>query len=508
MKNKIVFSTLILSAGALLAKLLGALYRIPLSNILGAEGMGLYQMVFPIYSLLLVIITGGVPVYVSQKVAYYRAENNTEAINKLIKSAKILAGVLGAFIGLILFLFSQNFASLQGNDDAALGYMAVSISVAFTCLISVYRGMFQGFENVIPTSLTQIIEQFIKLVLGISLSLILVQHGLIYGVAGALLAVSVSEIISFGFVWLYAKFKQNSIFYKKVRISFTEVKETAIRAMPLSIYSIMIPLMTAIDSFIIINLLITSGFMSELATSLFGLYSGMVAPIIGFPTIFCANICIALLPSLSFKIKKNQEISTTLAKTFKFVWAFTVPCAVGLMTISPIIFKAFYPVLESSLSTTGILMLEISALNIVFLSIIQITSAVLQAHGKFKKPIISLGVCFLLRLVLSIVLVSMPQINIVGLAIANCVGLLVAAIINLIFVKKLTSIKLNFFEIIIPFLAAIIMGLIIILLRGMININLYLKLFLIMGIGGIIYLAFIFIFKLFTLKDIVDIFKK
>ena len=126
----------------LLSKMLGALYRIPLSNILGTEGIGLYQMVFPVYSLFLVAITGGMPVYVAQKVSKFRANNDNESINKVIKNSVVLSMIIAIIFCFVLIVFSMPLAYLQGNKNAYLGYITVAISIIFSAITSVYKGYF------------------------------------------------------------------------------------------------------------------------------------------------------------------------------------------------------------------------------------------------------------------------------------------------------------------------------------------------------------------------------
>ena len=159
--------TVILFFANIISKLFGAFYRLPLSNILGAEGMGLYQMAFPIYSFLLTLITGGISITLTRQIAIYRAKQDRVGIYKTF----VLGRNTSLFFGLIFFftllLFAYPLSRLQGNVNAFYGYFAISIGFVFACMLGAYRGYYQGFNNMKPTAISQVLEQAVKLVLGL-----------------------------------------------------------------------------------------------------------------------------------------------------------------------------------------------------------------------------------------------------------------------------------------------------------------------------------------------------
>lgn len=271
MKNKLLKSTLILSVSMIIAKFLGALYRIPLSNILGAQGMGIYQMVFPLYSLCLVFCTGGVSTYLSQTISKLRARGDFNQINKTLKTTKCLCVIYGLFVSVMFLLFCGLISQIQGNALATLGYVAISVGFVFSCLLGVYRGYFQGYENMIPTAISQIVEQTIKLATGLVFAKVLLRYGIEWGVFGALLGISLSEIISYLFMFFYAKkYKTKKI---TVVVCFVDYKQTIKSFLPLSLTAIMLPIISAIDSIFAIKFMIMSGLDLQTSTSLFGIYS-------------------------------------------------------------------------------------------------------------------------------------------------------------------------------------------------------------------------------------------
>lgn len=195
-----------LAVCSVIAKLLGALYRIPLTNVIGGEGMGLYQMVFPLYTLLLTVSSGGLPVAISRLVAVKLSRGDERGARKILRVAVIALGAVGAAGSLVLALLARPIARMQGNPAAALAYYGISPSVALVCLLSCYRGYYQGRENMLPSAASQLVEQAIKLVAGLSLAARFAVRGLEFSVLGALLGVSLSELAATVALALYHAF--------------------------------------------------------------------------------------------------------------------------------------------------------------------------------------------------------------------------------------------------------------------------------------------------------------
>lgn len=500
MKNKMLKSTIILTLSCIFAKLLGAIYRIPLSNILGTEGIGLYQMVFPLYSLCLVLLTGGISTYLSQKIAYYRARNDIKSAYAHFKSALLICLVYGIIGASLLSGLSFPIASVQGNQMATMGYMAIALSFVFSCLASAYRGYFQGYENMLPTSISQILEQVFKLLFGLLFSYLFLSNGLMWGVFGALLGVSISEIISFIYLGVCQKNHKNRPQY--IKPSSQDYHAVIKGFLPISMTSIMMPLMSAFDSFFVVKLMNISGLSVSASTSLFGIYSGMICPILNFPIMICSAVCVVLLPNLAYQIQKKADIYKILKNAFLFVWVFSLPCAGGFIAIASLVLKIFYPVLEASYIAVATLAMQIASVNVVWLSFIAICSSVLQAYGKYNLPCFSLGISFIVKISLTFILSLNPNINIIGLAIINTLTYCIATIINLYFIKKHTNMCLSLIKCIVPLFSAIIMTIILFVVKSLLNINLFVELLIIVFVGVFIYMSFMIFFKIININEI------
>ena len=189
-KQSFLAGAIIISVGGFVSKLLGAVYRIPLTNILGGEGMGIYQMVYPLYCILLTVSASGIPTGISRLISSGRGAGAE-------RQAFRLYGAVGVIGMLIMFVLSAPLAALQTEPAIKLCCQLLCPSVFFVSLLSVVRGYFQGKGNMLPTATTEIMEQVIKVAFGVAFSY-LFRGNLPLAVASTLLAVTISEIISTG----------------------------------------------------------------------------------------------------------------------------------------------------------------------------------------------------------------------------------------------------------------------------------------------------------------------
>lgn len=501
-----VKNTLILSICMLVAKMLGALYRIPLSNILGTQGIGLYQMVFPVYSLFLVAITGGMPTYVAQRVSSYRAHNDYDKVNTLIKNCIFLAILIATVFCLVLICFARPLATIQGNSSAYLGYITVAISILFSSVTSVYKGYFQGMETMLYNASATILEQLSKLLFGLLGAILLSKFGVIYAVSGAFLGILVSEIATF--LYMSIVYKKNIKLKGKSYIKVSDLKQIFRKFFPLSLSSLVLPLSSCVDSFIVINLLMLKGSDVFSATSLFGIATGMVSPFVNFPILLFGTICTAILPAFVYMFEKGEDIAPVTNNTLFFVWLLCVPCAFGFVAISPNIITLFFPAIEIEFRQLAVLYLQISAFNIIYLSVAQILYSILNSLGKFYMPLIAQTAGVVLKITIFIVLVLFANLGIISLAIATAICDASSCIISLIFVKKKIQIKLKFKNIFVPIFSSILMFICSFLINKYFFINKYLKLATIVFVALVVYFSICFIFKIISINDIKTMFNK
>ena len=205
MKNKsVIKGASILGITTFLVKLLGALYRIPLTNIVGGVGIGLYQMIFPVYALLLDFSGCALPSALSKLIS--SEEDNNAKFKYLSVSIKTFF-IIGAICTLFLLIFALPISKLQGNENAYLGYLCLAPAILMVSIISCFRGYFQGQLKMAPTALSQIIEQIIKLVFGLVLAKLCLPN-IALSIAGTTFAITLSEIVAL--IYLFTEYKNRS----------------------------------------------------------------------------------------------------------------------------------------------------------------------------------------------------------------------------------------------------------------------------------------------------------
>lgn len=429
--------TLILTIGALVCKVVGAFYRIPLSNILGPEGIGIYQLIFPVYSLFLIFASGGVPAALSKLVAFCRAKGETTRAKRFLIQAIIVLTIFSAFFALIFIFLGKQIATFQGNSLASLGYLGAALAVVFASILTAFRGYFQGYQNMLPTAVSQIIEQVLKLVLGLTFASLLTSKGVEFGAMGAMIGVAAGEVVAFLYLLVSYLFKrkkfdvleplEKSTFWGDFWILLKQI-------FPITLNASILPLILAVDSFLIVNLLNKSGISSSFSTQMFGVYSGMVNSLINFPTIVSTALATSLIPAISFEngLGKNEKVGAI----FKIVFFVSIPFVLIFLAFSREIIAILYPsATYGELQEIGAVLLRICAINVFYISVLQVATAILQAKNKSFGAFFNLLIAGIVKVVLTIFLVQ-SQISIYGAAVASVMCYAISCGLNIIMLRN------------------------------------------------------------------------
>lgn len=429
-KNKIFNGALFLGAGAFVSKLLGALYRVPLTNLLGGYGLGLYQIVFPVYSLLLDFSGAGVPSALSSLIA--KRDKGEILAKSYLKSALRLLIAVGLIGSLIMFIFSKRISVLQGNIDAQKAYKFLAPAVFFVAIISAFRGYFQGLMDMKPTAISQVIEQGVKVAFGIVFVKIYLPD-IPKAVAGATFAITLSEVIALIYLFLVYCFRKNSTpfeYAKSVENHSDLTKKIVKTAIPVTLISMIIPFTHFIDSFLIVNLL---GEYRQDATALYGILSGVCLTVVNLPVSLCYGVATVAIPSVSSS-KTEEERLNRARRTINLTLLFSLPCALFCFFFSPFITNLLFKGLSVAEKVTAISLLRLISPCIVLLSVIQTQNAVLIGKDKAYKPVLSLSLGAFIKIMFNIILLKIPKINIYGSGIALIACYFVTGLINLIMI--------------------------------------------------------------------------
>jgi stage V sporulation protein B len=433
-EKNFVKSATLLAASTIIAKFIGACYRIPLNNILGPEGMGLYQLVFPVFSLLLTLSSGAIPSAMSIMISQKRAMG--ENTKKFFFTCLITLSVIGFLVSFLLILFAEQIAALQANPMSYTGYLVIAPSIFFVSVMAVFRGYYMGVKNMVPPAISQISEGVIKLVAGLFFARYFIIRGLEFGVMGALLGVTISEIVTLIILFVMYREKESIKNYATIDEMRTNLKDLFRIAAPLTLGGIILPLSLFLDSIVIINVLKINQSVSS-ATLDYGLLSGTVAPIINLPIMLTLTLGIAVVPMISEeRISRDLEgIKQKITMCVKLALTVGAPFSLLYIFLAENILSLLYPGLSAAQLATASTIMRIESFNIIFLSLGQIYSSLLQALGRVKQPVTILFVCVVIKTALSVVL--MRFFGIAGAALASLSAFLINAIFNIIIMQNL-----------------------------------------------------------------------
>jgi stage V sporulation protein B len=448
-KSKFLTGAFTLAVAGILCRVLGVVFRIPLVNIVGNFGMGLYQMVFPLYALLLIISSAGVPVAISKMIARKDADRK-----RILFNALILLGVIGFVLSALFIIFAYQIAGLQGHKSAGIIYIAIAPSVFLVCLLSAFRGYFQGLQNMIPTAVSQVIEQVVKMAVGITLALILFKVSVVWAVFGAILAVTISEVVALGYIVVVYFWKGKSKPQKEIsKFKFDRgiMWEIIKQSLPITAMASIFPLILVFDSMVIINLLKSAGRSAEEATKLFGIQSGTVHTLINLPAVIGVALATAVVPAISALLKqdKQKEIRTHAALAIKLA---------VLVSIFFVVFYLFFADRMIDFLYRGafrdnpahfrvaVRLLKIEAAMILLMGLSMVFSAMLQAADRSKLPLISLAVGGTAKVIFELIFIATPM-GIYAVSISNVICFAIAGVLNTVFALKRFKIKGKFFRV-------------------------------------------------------------
>lgn len=470
-KNKsksFVLGAAILGVAGLITKLLGAAFRIPLTNIIGASGMGYYQTAYPVYVLLLTISTSGIPTAISKMVAERRAQEQYYEAYRVFKTAfKLMLGI-GLVTSIGVLIFAPAICDFQLEPDAVYALRSIAPALLLCPVMSCFRGFFQGRRTMTPTALSQVAEQVFRVGLGLLLAHLLLEKGAQYAAAGAASGASIGAFFGLLMV-VFVYIKKHAAIKEEFGDSLVAIsaekkllKEILIIAVPVTLGASIMPILNWIDTLIVKRRLLSLGYDAELARTMFGELSGMAAPIINFPMVFTQAVSMSLVPIVTDAWKKGDKefVKYNCALGLRYALIIMLPCAGGMIALSKPIMTLLYPYQkESAISAAGCLV--IYAVGMIFLAIIHTLTGLLQGAGKQNLPVINLAVGAIVKVVLTYTLTGIPSINVKGAALGTVGAYIVAASLNYMAAKKYVGVKVNVkLTVVRPFISAAVMSVI------------------------------------------------
>ncbi|MBQ7599281.1 MAG: polysaccharide biosynthesis protein [Clostridia bacterium] len=472
-KRSFLQSALVLTISTFFVKIAGLLFTIAVQRALLDSGMGVFYSAYNIYNLFAVLASAGLPVAVSRMISETLVNENHDEAQKIYKVSARLFLAIGAVVAGAMLIFGDALAKMIGNPDAGLSIRVLAVTAFCAFIMSALRGYFQGHNYMKPTAVSQVIEAFVKLGLGLAMAILIMKAGGTdkLGSAGAIIGVSVGAVIAV----VYLLFKKRGydkgtpLVGMETRSTSAIVKELFRIAVPVSLGASVMSVVNVIDDYLIMNILQDGaglfgakigglGYLYDYAKSLNGIF-GNAKKIFNLPSAFIVPFTVSILPVLTaaYVAKNRDEINKNLSNCFKYSMMIALPSGVGMIILAKPIYNLLYKTADADL---GAAMLAIFGIAVILYALVSISGSILQAFGKVNRPLISLVVGGVVKCVLTAVLVSIPEINIKGAPIATCVCYVVMIVMNMIFLRKFIkdSVKQILLSLLKTALAAAIMG--------------------------------------------------
>lgn len=451
----------VLSSAVLIVKILSLVYLPFLNSILGEKGYGIYQAAYLIFVLIFAVTNSGLPQAISKIVSELTAVGNYKDAVKTFKMARFMLFITGLVMSVVLF-FAAGFLS-KNSPKSYLAIIALSPTIIFSTLTSSYRGYFQGRENMVPTAISQVIEQIVNIFFTLLLSYLLLKYGIEAATAGGTFATSIAAFIAAIFlIYTYKKNKESKI----IKFHNPEVKRHTNKelfkkiiyySLPLTIYQGLFYVGNLIDFNITQTRLAHAGF-KEQSLILFG-YLTKTNQLIGVPNAVIASLSVAILPAIAAAVARNEprNVRGKINSAFKVCFLISIPSAVGLSVLSAQIYRTMH-------WGGGAYILTYGAYVLILMSCVQVFSAILQGLGKLYIVTFFLVFGVIGKIVTNYFLIAIPSINIMGAILGNVVYYIVPLILDNIILIKILKIKINVFTYAIkPIISSIVMGLVLFL---------------------------------------------
>lgn len=464
-KTAFVQGAVILGVAGLLVKLIGAFFRIPLANAIGPIGSSYYEVVYPYYSGLLVISSAGLPTAISKMVSERITIGDYKGAHKVFTTALKMLVIIGIFTGSLMYFGSNALAAVSTLDAAHLSFKVLAPALLFVSVMCAYRGYLQGMQKMTGTAISQIVEQVGKLAIGLTLAIKLLPLGPEYAAMGALIGVTISELLALvTIILIYNRRRprirrliEQSGSYRPSPIT----KNLVLLAVPITIGASISSLSGIVDSALIIRILLGLGYAQETAQTAYALLRTNVTTLVNMPGVLTMALAMSLVPAISASVaQRDPESTKSVARLgMKLALIIGLPCTAGLFVLAKPILAMLYPGLSETQLVLAADLMHTCSIGVLFLSLVQSMTGVIQGLGKPNVPVFNLFLGFLIKVLSQIILMNIPSVNIQGAALSTVLCYAFAGIADTVYAVRKARIDLNVWDVILkPLLSTVVMG--------------------------------------------------
>ena len=385
-KQNFLQGTALLAMATAIVKVIGALYKIPLNAIIGEQGFGYFNTAYDIYNVLLMISTAGLPVAMSRMISQASSLDHYNQVRRIYHTARGIFLALGIAGSLLMTVFCRQLAAFQNQPDAWAAIGCLGPCVLLICIMSTYRGFFQGQGNMLPTSVSQVLEAVVKLIVGMgaALAILKMTNEIPLAAGGAILGVTASCLVSA--IYLFGRFRKSYALLPRTEEEPRSYRETArgllAIAIPITFGSAALQLMTMLETKIYMGQLLNLGYTQSSADTMRGVY-GMCLTIFNKPCAFITPITISIIPAITSHLTLcgDDEAKATEESAVRITGLIAMPCAFGLALLAEPITALLGGYSGGNLAMATRLM-TVLGFTIIFNALVLVSTAIMQAHGQ------------------------------------------------------------------------------------------------------------------------------
>ena len=443
----------ILVFAGLLVRVIGFIYRLPLTNMIGDEGNGIYGAGYNLYIFFLIMSSAGLPAAISKMVSHRFALKQYENAHRIFRVALITAATAGLVCSLLLWFGASFLADLVNSPRSVHAILTLAPTLLIVSIMAVFRGYFQGMNNTLPTAISQIVEQVFNAIFSVLLAFVLLRQtqDLALGAAGGTAGTGVGAMA--GLLTIMAVYMKMSPQFKKQRLEddgaapqerhVTLLAELVKTTVPIIIGTAIFSITNLIDMAMVNTLLLQSGYAQVEVDRMYGMLTGKYVTLTTLPVTISTAIATASVPNIARSIAINDKAGANrkINLALRLTMMVSVPAAVGIGVLAGPILLMLFPDFPD-----GEYLLQIGALSIIFLALTQIVTGMLQGSGYVQVPAIAAFFGALVKIPLNYLLIPLDYIvvfgfafemNVAGAVISTTACYAVASAINLVVLKRI-----------------------------------------------------------------------
>lgn len=469
----------ILAAASIIVRIIGIIYRVPLTNILGNKGVGIYSIAYDVYTILLMISSYSLPLAISKLVSTRAAKGQMKNSYRVFCGALGLSVIVGILASFFTYVFAESLTRLWMSPESAMALKVLAPTLVIMSVLGVFRGYFQGLGTMVPTALSNIFEQVANAVVSIVAAKYLYDFGKTvkaagenfsypeaYGAAGGTLGTTIGALTALLFMvyifWIYRKKikRQNAADPTPLTEPYGYiVKLLAITIVPVILNTTIYNISGTLDSAFFNRIMNAKEMVKEIRQSLWGMYSGNYRLLMNVPVALAVALSSSVIPSLSASVSTGNkgQVINKINTSIRFSMIIAFPCAVGLAILAAPIITLLFPNNDSIVIPAR--MMQLGAVSVVLYSLSTLTNSILQGVNRMRLPVRHAFISLLIHFALISLLLYATDLNIYAVVIADVIFALVICILNAFSLRKYLGYRQEILKtFLLPGGASIIMG--------------------------------------------------